>query len=322
MQRLQPCHPSVINNPYSQALSSEVDGIRHVHARKKGQNRMMLGSIRVDSYLIEYWSGRTERFMTLRGVQTLLGLTNKNSGQTLQRLVRGTLNPYLSKETLEFFANPTKLHVGSRNKGWVITTTHMNDVFKALVNASMDNALDASLSHLAKAAYKFQSAFALSRLNLLIDRYHGVETDMEQNELELWQELVLEEARPLSQTISKFPPSFYLQQRRIYEKEELSLNVFRQLSFLGHNTNSLVWRQIDPELLAHIERKNPTNERGYRKQKFRQFISIYGEYVVQKFIDNAVFALEESSTMEEAKKLVTILNKQLKLTFTRNRITH
>ncbi|MDN3628638.1 MULTISPECIES: P63C domain-containing protein [Vibrio] len=322
MQRLQLCTPFIIDNHHPQTLSSNIDGIRHIHSRKKGQNRMILGDTRIDSYLIEYWSGQTERFMTLRGVQSLLGLTKKDSGQTLQRLVRGSLNPYLSEKTLEFFAKPIKLNVGPKNKAWVITTTHMNDVFKALVLASMDNALDASLSQLAKAAYKFQSAFALSRLNLLIDRYHGVETDMEQNELELWQELVLEEPRPLSQTVSKFPESFYLQQRRIYEKEELSLSVFRQLSFLGHNTNSLVWRQIDPELLAHIERKNPIGESGYRKQKFRQFISVYGEYLVQKFIDNAVIALEESSTMEEAKKLVTILNKQLKLTFSRNRIAH
>ena len=80
---------------------------------------------------------------------------------------------------------------------------------------------------------------------------------------------ILEEFRRWTKT---FPAEFYKEMFRLkkWSYEEKSI---KRPSVIGHYTNNIVYRRLAPAVLKELQHKNPTTEKGFRKQRHHQWLS-------------------------------------------------
>lgn len=295
----------------SQAIKNALDPI--IEIVSKNPSLMELKNVRLDSYIAIHVSGKTSHFVSLRGAQRLLGLRTNSSGQTLIRLARGRLNPYLRPIIRNWFENPTKIHTNNGGgQAWALTTEELLDLFESFTDAQIAQSLNEDDLILANAARRFTAAFAVSRLNLVIDQHNNYETNFSEDKKCLADALVLKKKKKNSKHLP-IPQEFYSALQTLYpEHRDEELSRFRQRRFVGGRTTAFIYDQIDSNLTKKLKLVNPQNDRGFRGGKHSNYLSAYGQDLVAHFHVTAIIAMKASSNRADAIKLATLLNLPLK----------
>lgn len=104
----------------------------------------------------------------------------------------------------------------------------------------------------------------------LIDEVTGYEKVRPQNALQAYLEMIIR--KELAAWAKKFPDEFY---ENIYKLKSwawpgMAKNRF---SVVAHYTRDLVYERLGPGVLSELERKSPKTEKGYRPNKFHQWLT-------------------------------------------------
>ncbi len=113
-------------------------------------------------------------------------------------------------------------------------------------------------------------ALATTGIVALIDEATGYEKVRPQNALQAYLEMIIR--KELAAWAKKFPDEFY---ENIYTLKGwtwpgMSRNRF---SVVAHYTRDLVYERLGPGVLKKLEEKTPMNEKGYRPNKFHQWLT-------------------------------------------------
>jgi hypothetical protein len=113
-------------------------------------------------------------------------------------------------------------------------------------------------------------ALAKVGITALIDEATGYQYERERNELQiLLSKYIAEEFLPWT---TRFPREYYQEIFRLYEWEYDPLSL-KRTPFIGKFTNEFVYKEMSPEVLEELRKKNPINENGRRKHKHHQHLT-------------------------------------------------
>ncbi|MEZ8798652.1 P63C domain-containing protein [Vibrio cyclitrophicus 1F53] len=294
----------------SQTVKNAIDPITEIITDNR--SKMELVNVKLDSYIAVHISGRVSRYISLRGAQSILGLTHSDSGQKLIRLANGRLNTHLRPTIRSWFANPTKIHISNGGQeAWALTTRELLDLFESFTDAQIAQDLTEDDLEMAQAARRFTAAFAESRLNLLIDKHNNYATDFQQDKRELADVLMVKKKIKRSKIKPELaiPSEFYSLSQELYPKHKKDTLVrFMRRRFVGKLTTDLIYNQIDPNLPKKLKVVNPNNKKGFQNDKNMQYMSAYGQDMVKYFQQTAIIALSVSNSRAEAIKMASLIN--------------
>jgi hypothetical protein len=113
-------------------------------------------------------------------------------------------------------------------------------------------------------------ALAQTGIVALVDEATGYEKVRPQNALQHYLELVVR--KELAAWAKKFPDEFY---ENIYRLKGWTWPGMgkNRYSVVAHYTTNLVYERLGPGLLKELQAKSPRNDKGYRPNKFHQWLT-------------------------------------------------
>jgi hypothetical protein len=159
-------------------------------------------------------------------------------------------------------------------------------------------------------------ALAKVGITALIDEATGYQYERERNELQvLLSKYIAEEFLPWT---SRFPREYYQEIFRLYEWEYDPLSL-KRTPFIGKFTNEFVYKEMSPEVLEELRKKNPINENGRRKHKHHQHLtSNIGVPHLERHLTKLITVMQLSDNLDDFKenfKRAFKKTNQLKLDF-------
>lgn len=132
----------------------------------------------------------------------------------------------------------------------------------------------------------------------LIDEATNFQQERENNELQkLFKKFIAKELQPWTQ---RFPHEFFENIKRWYGLEHLKGNP----SFIGCFINKYIYEEISPEILDELKARNPTIEKGYRRNRHHQFLTPdVGHPTLEKQILKINTLMSVTDSKEEFDKL-------------------
>jgi len=113
---------------------------------------------------------------------------------------------------------------------------------------------------------------SLSKLGIiaLVDEATGYQEVRDRIALQkILDKYILDEFRRWTKT---FPAEFYKEMFRL-KKWTYDEKSIKRPSVIGHYTNNIVYKRLAPAVLKELQHKNPTTEKGFRKQRHHQWLS-------------------------------------------------
>lgn len=143
---------------------------------------------------------------------------------------------------------------------------HVCDVYLRLKHEGKPTHMQ---EHVIRAAYTLMRALASAGILALVDKATGFDQEEEKREMLLIvQKYVAPELQPW---LSKFPREFFRELRRLRGIPDTDTT--KNPRYFGHLINKYIYEPLPPGVLDEVKRKNPANERGYRKHKNYQWFT-------------------------------------------------
>lgn len=201
---------------------------------------------------------------------------------------RKSVNPFISNEIAERFANPISFITpeGSKANGFEAVLLH--DLCEAVLIAREAGALQKQQMGIAAKCEILVRGFARVGIVALVDEATGYQRDREKDALTKILEAFI--AKELQTWIQTFPADFYEQMFRLRGLEFSSSSVQRPRYF-GILTNDIVYKRLAPGVLAELQRVTPRNDDGRPTAKFFQSLTTNLGYPKLKEHLGAVIAL-------------------------------
>lgn len=171
--------------------------------------------------------------------------------------------------------------------------TDLIDICMMYINARNDNALLPSQMHLATQSLVIVSAFAKTGVIAVIDEATGYLKDKNRAKDELQKFLRQFMREDAAKWVRRFEDSFF---EMIYKMRGWTWNyTHKHPGVVGVWINDIVYERIAPLVLTELKTKNPTTEKGGRKNKHHVFLT--DEIGIPKLLNHlaAVEALGRAS---------------------------
>lgn len=242
------------------------------------QGVIPLGNLSIPCAVLD----NTERVISIRGLANYLGVKGggaywekkrKSNVVLLPEFVSAQyLEPFITDEVKDLLTNTilyTALNGQSAEgmKGKILPK--ICDVWIKALNAG---ALNERQKLIAERAYQLLSAFAEIGITALIDEVTGYQKDRREYEkiLELY---VAKDIQPYLHT---FDDNFY---KQLYRLQGWSWDAFKNKKknhpqYIGKLTNRLIYEKLAPGVLEELRRINPKDEKGNRKSKHFQRLTV------------------------------------------------
>jgi hypothetical protein len=233
-------------------------------AKHKGP--MRIGEAKIMAFVLD--DGR--RMLSGRSVTNGLGLTGRGAGMS-RFLNSESLKPFISDKLREALTQPTMFVVSS---GLPSATGYEASVLPELCHTITDaweaNALHPSLAKTVDNAKMLIRGFSTVGIIALVDEATGYQAERERDAL---QELLAMYINPkLLPWAKTFGDDFYKEIFRLRGWKWESI-ASRRPRLVGKLTKMVIYDRLSPELLAELERLNPTLANGRRKVKHFQHLS-------------------------------------------------
>lgn len=184
-------------------------------------------------------------------------------------LAPGQLKPFISDELRQGPLAPIDYLDGVRVvRGY--DASILPAVCDVWLRAREAGALQAQQLNKAKNAEILMRALAQTAIVALIDEVTGYEEIRPQNALQTYINMIIR--AELAAWAKKFPDEFYenIYKLKGWEWPGMQKNRF---SVVAHYTRDLVYERLGPGVLEELERKTPKNDKGYRPNKFHQWLT-------------------------------------------------
>lgn len=250
---------------------------------------LKIGDAELPCYVLEDGT----RVLTQGGFTGALGMARGGSmiaGMNRLQLFasRKSINPYISNELAQRFANPIDFITseGNRAKGFEATLLH--DICEAVLKARQAGGLQKQQLGIATKCEILVRGFARVGIVALVDEATGYQRDREKDALaKILEAFIAKELQPWIQT---FPTDFYEQMFRLRGLEFTSASVQRPRYF-GTLTNDVVYKRLAPGVLDALRRATPRNDEGRPTAKYFQSLTTNLGYPKLKEHLGAVIAL-------------------------------
>jgi len=233
---------------------------------------LKIGNSELDCYVLE---GET-RVLSQRGVQTGIGMSTSGGGRGAHRLAQFIES--LAEKGVDCsdlaarIRNPILFRpIAGGKLAYGYEATILADVCDAvLIARKIPGALQKQQEHIADQCELLLRGFARVGIIALVDEATGFQRDRTATALAKILEAFV--AKELQRWIQTFPPEYYEQIFRLRDMEYAKDTVQRPRYF-GVLTNDIVYDRLAPGVLEQLNKVNPKDEAGRRKNRHFQWLT-------------------------------------------------
>jgi P63C domain len=272
--------------------------IRATHA-----GELKIGEITIPCAVLEDGT----RVLTQEGFYKAIGRSGKPAagrGSQVEKVAPfldlDNLKPFVSEE----LANSTKPFVfqvpkGSRAYGY--RAELLPQVCEVYLKARDANELLKSQERFAAACDILMRGLAHVGIVALIDEATGYQSDRARDALAKILEAFV--AKELQKWVKTFPAAFY---REMFRLRGIPYNgQVKRPGYIGHITNDLVYARLAPGVLKELREKNPTNEKGHRRNKHHQWLTEnIGHPKLVSHLDSVISLMKAADEWEQFKCMI------------------
>lgn len=263
---------------------------------------LRIGDLEIPCYVLE--DGR--RVLVQRGMMSALNMTQGTAGRGPgDRLTRfaatKSISPYISNELRDVITNPIPFRVGgSVANGYEATV--IADLCDAVLSARDDGVLHYQQEHIAKRCNILVRGFARVGIIALVDEATGYQEVRARKALEeILDKFLSDELRKWAKT---FPDEFYKEMFRLRGWSYAPFTVKRP-GVVGKYTNDLVYDRLAPGVLDELRRKNPSDEKGRRKNRHHQWLTEdVGDPRLREHLASVITLMRASNDWPQFKRMI------------------
>src|SRR5271157_1546686 len=229
---------------------------------------LKIGDLEIPAYVLENGT----RVLSGRGMQTALQL-GQSHGSKLRKLLSSTnIKPHISNELAMALDQPLRFVRPGRGGKLAVgyEATILPDICDAILDARKQGNLTAPEHLVADQCEMLTRAFAKVGIIALIDEVTGYQEIRDREALQAILDKFLR--KEFAAWAKRFPDDFYREMFRLRNWQWRGMKVNRP-SVVGHYTKDLVYQRLAPGVLEELERRNPKDDKGYRKQKHHQWLT-------------------------------------------------
>jgi hypothetical protein len=174
-----------------------------------------------------------------------------------------------------------------------VEATILPDICDLWVQAREKGALRGKQIEIANRAYQLMRGFANVGITALVDEATGYQEIRDRKALEKILEMWI--AKELLPWTKRFPNDFYEQMFRLKGWQYRPLSVKRP-QVIGHYTDDIVYKRLETGVLEALRKSNPRTEKGHRKSKHHQWLTMDVGHPKLRDHLNGVIALMRASS--------------------------
>lgn len=188
-------------------------------------------------------------------------------------LTAENLKPFITKDLIENY-KPVRF----RTKGGTVAIGYRADLLPHVCNVFMDareaGQLRENQLHIAEQCKILSRGFQTVGLTALIDEATGYEEVRDRLALQKILDAYL--SRELAAWARRFPDEFYQEMFRLrdWTWDSLKKGKGQGGRVVGKYTNDLVYARLAPGILEELQQRNPTDEKGRRRAKHHQWLTV------------------------------------------------
>lgn len=239
---------------------------------------LQLGGVTIPCYVNEHG----QRIISGRAMQEALRLVDEELPSSGQK-PGSRLTRLLNNKTLRalIFKNKSQDHFAPIRVRWQGRTINgfngemLADICEGMLEARAQGKLKTGRQEVIAAQCEIlMRAFARVGIAALIDEATGYQRIRPADALKQYLEQILR--KEVAAWIKRFPDEFY---ENIYKLKNWNWPGMAKNRYgvVAHYTNDLIYERLAPGLREELERRNPKNEKGYRKTKHHQWFDEPGE---------------------------------------------
>lgn len=210
-------------------------------------------------------------------------------------LSANNLNPFISDE-LRQSTTPIPFRTQEGNRAYGFKAELLPMVCEVYLKARQTGTLMPNQKHIAVACEILVRSLAKLGIIALVDEATGYQEDRAKNELQkLLEVYIAEELRPWVKT---FPNEFFKQIYKIHNWQYRSDTV-KKPQYVGKFINQYIYDQLPPGVLDELRKRNPVTEKGYRRYRHFQFLTVdTGDPHLDKQITKVITLMQVSDSKE------------------------
>lgn len=215
-----------------------------------------------------------DRILSTRGIMKSLNRTwrgRKYSGTQLPVFLEANnLKPFIT-EDMEAVLNPVLFQTTSGAKGEGYRAEILPHVCEVYLKARQNNALKGPQLIVAQQCEILVRGFSRIGIIALVDEATGYQEVRDRQALQAILDMFLE--KEFAAWAKRFPDEFYREMFRLRNWKWESLRG-RRPPLVGVLTNDLVYDRLAPGLLEELKARNPRDEKGKRRAKHHQWLTV------------------------------------------------
>ena len=218
-----------------------------------------------------------ERVITQSGFMRALGRARQAKGRQHYKgdvnlpafLTAQNLKPFISKE-LEVTSSQLEIKLLSGQRAYAYSADLLPDVCDVFIRAERAEVLKDSQQHIADRVHIIMKGLAHVGIAGLIDEATGYQEVRDRHALQAILDKFLR--KEFAAWAQRFPEEFYRQIFRLKGWEWRGMKVNRP-QVVAHYTKNIVYERLAPGILAELEARNPSDEKGNRRAKHHQWLT-------------------------------------------------
>ena len=232
-----------------------------------------IGHIEIPCYVLE----GEQRVVIQKNMMEALALSQgtasvKKEGDRLTKFATGKrLSPYISVRLVDVINKPIRFRTTTGNIAYGYEATILADICEAVLAAREANVLQKQQAHIAARCEILMRGFARVGIIALIDEVTGYQDIRARKALEKILEVYISDQ--LLKWAKTFPDDFYKEIFRLKGWKYSMLGFDKRPQIIGKYTKDIVYARLAPFVLEELERLNPPNEKGRRKNKLFQWLT-------------------------------------------------
>lgn len=233
---------------------------------------LKIGSLEIPCYVLE----DKRRVIVQSGMFRALDMsqgtaTAKSTGDRLSRFIATKgVREFVSPELAKVITEPIKFRSPSGSVAYGYEATVLADLCNSVLDAREKGRLNYQQEHIADQCQILVRAFAKVGIVALVDEATGYQFDRARDALaDILTTFLRNE---LAKWVKTFPDEFY---RELFRLRGLSYSQFttKRPVIIGKLTNDIIYERLAPGVLEELKRKTPKTDKGYRKNKFHQWLT-------------------------------------------------
>lgn len=278
------------------------------------ENPLTIGDIEIPCYVLE----NGQRVLSQGGMLSALGMkpgTAGGKGDRLASFVAGKrVNQFISKDLAILIEKPLQFKTKKSLVANGYDAEVLQEIVRGISKAYLQGKLQKQQAHIGERAEKLDDAFSKVGVIALIDEATGYQYEREREELQkILGAYISNELLPWQKT---FPDEFYIQIFRLNQWPYTAKAISRRPQVIGHWTNSLIYKQLPPGVLAELKKKTPKSSKGnYTRKFFQSLTPDIGNPHLQNQLVSVVTLMKVSKDWRDFIKNFNKLYGQLELDF-------